>query len=188
MQGVNLDGIFNKRPSIRNLEENLKFSDTFNNRVMLADAYLAEGRKEKAIELYESSLNGAFEENEYVRTQLIRAYSETDQFEKVILTARKICNSPQYPRSRTHMLYALALERTGNPTDAEKEFQKMQGRFSFYEQRYQYGLFLIRHHRRPEAEKLFDSILEESPHLSSRERRNANPYFRLIREELKQPH
>jgi hypothetical protein len=186
MQGIDLGNIFNSRPSVKRLEDNLRFADTFNNRIMLADAYLADGHKEKAIELYESSLTGAFEENEYVRTQLITAYSKTEQFEKVVTTSRKICNSLQFPRSRAHMLYAMALEQLGDDAAAEKEFLKMQSRFSFYEQRYQYGLFLIRKNRTGEAKNLFENILEESSHLSSRERRAANPYFRLVREELKQ--
>jgi hypothetical protein len=186
MQRIDLGNFFTSRPSIKRLEDNLRFTDTFNNRVMLADAYLADGQKEKAIGLYESSLTGAFEENEYVRTQLIVAYSATKQYEKVISIAKKISNLPTFPRSRSHMLYAMALERAGQPVQAEKEFLKMQSRFSFYEARYQYGLLLIRANRIDEAKNLFNSMLDESSHLSPRERRNANQYFRLVREELKQ--
>jgi hypothetical protein len=182
---VNFSGLFASRPSIKRLEENLRFSDTFNNRVLLADAYLLNGEKEKAIEMYESSLTGAFEENEYVRTQLIIAYSETKQYDKVVSIAKKICNLPTFPRSKAHMMYAMALERIGQQDEAEKEFRKMQSRFSFYEARYQYGLFLIRSGRTAEAKNLFESILEESTHLSPREKRHANPHLKLVREELK---
>jgi len=143
------------------------------------------GEKNRAIELYESSLTGAFEENEYVRSQLIIAYSGTQQFSKVVDVARKISHLPTFPRSRAHMLYAIALEQIGRVAEAEKEFLKMQSRFSFYEARYQYGLFLIRSDRKTEAKNLFESILEESTHLSPREKRDANPHLKLVREELK---
>ena len=83
------------------------------------------------------------------------------------------------------MLYAIALEKIGHTAEAEKEFLKMQSRFSFYESRYQYGLFLIRNNRTPEARQLYESMLEESPHLSPRERRFANPFLKMVREELK---
>jgi len=185
---MNFGGLFTSRPSIKTLEDNLRFSDTFNNRVMLADAYLLNGEKAKAIELYESSLTGAFEENEYVRGQLIIAYSETKQYDKVVAIAKKICNLPTFPRSRAHMLYAMALENIGRVAEAEKEFLKMQSRFSFYEARYQYGLFLIRSDRKPEAINLFESMLEESSHLSPREKRNASPFLRMVRDELKAMH
>jgi len=185
IQGVNLANLFNPRPSIKRLEENLRFSDTFNNRVMLADAYLANGEKEKAIELYVSSLTGAFEENEHVHQQLILAYSATNEFDKAVNAAQKIYNLPQFQRSRSHMLYAIALDRVGRKEDAEKEFRKMLARFSFYESRYQYGLFLLKSNRVEEARQLYSGMLEEESHLSSREKRYANPFFKLIREQLK---
>src|SRR6185312_2881083 len=50
---------------IRRLENNLRFANTFNNRILLADAYKAVGRLDEAIELYSSFLAGAFTENEY---------------------------------------------------------------------------------------------------------------------------
>jgi hypothetical protein len=182
---VNLNGLFASRPSIKRLEDNLRFSDTFNNRVVLADAYLASGETDRAIDLYESSLTGAFEENEYVRKQLITAYSERKQYDKVVAVAKKIYNLPTFPRSRAHMLYAIALENVGLQSEAEKEFLKMQSRFSFYEARHQYGLFLIRSNRKSEAINLFESMLDESSHLSPREKRNAAPFLRMVRDELK---
>jgi len=185
VSGIDLSNIFQSKPSIKRLEENLRFSDTFNNRVMLADAYLESGMTERAIDLYESSLTGAFEENEYVHIQLVKAYYKTNQFDKVVCIAKKISSLPTFPRSRPHMLYAMALERVGQLEQAEKEFQKMQSRFSFYEPRYEYGLFLIRHNRRREAKDLYESMLAENNHLSPRERRSAAPFLRLVREELK---
>src|SRR5215471_10316761 len=46
---------------IRRLEQNLQFANTFNNRVLLANAYMLSGRMDEAIELYSTSLTGAFE-------------------------------------------------------------------------------------------------------------------------------
>ncbi len=152
---------------------------------MLADAYLESGMTEKAIDLYESSLTGAFEENEYVHTQLLKAYYKTNQFDKAVGIAKKISKLPTFPRSRTHMLYAMALDHIGQPQEAEKEFQKMQSRFSFYEPRYEYGLFLIGHNRKKEAKDLYESMLAENSQLSPRERRSAAPFLRLVKEELK---
>jgi len=69
-----IGSVFNPGASLRRLEENLRFTDTFANRVALADAYLSTGNTDRAIELYESSLTGNFEENEHVLSQLIIAY------------------------------------------------------------------------------------------------------------------
>ena len=71
--------LINPSTRIRRLEENLHFANTFNNRILLANAYKAVGRMEEAIELYSTSLTGAFSENEYVIALLISAYFETKQ-------------------------------------------------------------------------------------------------------------
>lgn len=180
-----LGSIFNASGSIRKLEENLRFSDTFNNRVMLADAYLAAGQTAKAIELYESSLTGAFEENEHVLIQLVVAYSREKRYEDVISISKKIYRLPQFARSQTHILYAIALGKNGHSDQAETEFKLMMGRFSNFEARYQYGLFLIHQDRIEEARQLYSEIVDETSHLSSRERNYNRHWFNLVKDELK---
>jgi hypothetical protein len=177
--------VFNPTGRIRRLEENVRFSNTFNNRIMLADAYLAAGRVEEAIELYESSMIGAFTENEYVHMQLILAYFERKEYEKLLPLAKKIYSAPQFARSKAHLRYAMALEYTGRAREAEEEFRKMKARFSYFESRYQYGLFLLRAGRKEDARKVFEEIAEESIHLSPRERRGNKAWIAQAREEMK---
>jgi len=180
-----LGGLINPAGRIRRLENNLRFADTFNNRVMLADAYLAVGRTDEAIELYASGLTGAFTENEYVIKQLIRAYFEKQRYAEVIGMARKLYGRPQFARSKEHVLYARALEYTGDLTAAEQEFMKMKARFADFEARYQYGLFLRGTGRVKEARLVFEDIAGEASHLSSRERRDNRAWIVKAKEELK---
>lgn len=180
-----MSGVFNPGGKIRKLENNLKFSDTFNNRIMLADAYLAAGQTERAIDLYESSLTGNFTENEYLLSQLIIAYFQMKRYEDLIPVAKKIHDRPQFARSKPHIYYAMALDFTGRKDQAETEFKLMKGKFSNFEARYQYGCFLERAGRQEEACQLFNEILGEVTHLSPLERRNNNKWFALVREELK---
>ena len=180
-----LGSIINPGGSIRRLEETLRFSDTFTNRIALADAYLQGGYTDKAIDLYESSLTGAFEENEYVFGQLIKAYSIKERYAAIIPLAQKMYKLPQFIRSHNHMLYAIALDHTGNPEQAEQEFLKMNARYSYFESRYHYGLFLLRHGRNNEAHQTFTTMLEEEPYLSAREKRSNRPWFIKAREELR---
>jgi hypothetical protein len=170
---------------IRKLEQQLRFSDTFNNRVALADAYLSAGQKDKAIALYESSLTGAFTENEYVLKKLIIGYFEAGRYNDILPIAKKIYKLPEFARSKSHILYAMALEKTGNGSQAEKEFQFMKGRFANFEARYQYAMFLVRAGRGAEARKIFGEMVEEAPQLTSRERRAGRAWFALAKEELK---
>ena len=180
-----LGEVFNPSGSIRKLEENLRFSDTFNNRVALADGYLYAGNTDKAIELYESSLKGAFVENEHVLAQLVVAYSKKQRYRDVINCAEKLYHLPQFSFSRAHILYAQALAKEGLKEKAEKEFRKMNSKYSHYEGRYYYGLFLLGEERTDEAYDLFKEMVSEGTHLSSRERKYYREWFVKAKEELK---
>ncbi|HRI22493.1 MAG TPA: PLDc N-terminal domain-containing protein [Panacibacter sp.] len=177
--------VLNPNGNITKLEEQLRFSDTFNNRVSLADAYLSADHVDKAIALYESSLTGAFTENEHVLTQLIIAYFQKQRYQELISIANKVYKLPQFPRSKAHLLYAMALENTGSKEMAEQEFKKMKSRYSDFEARYQYGLFLIRAGRKEEARQLFTDMCGEVPHLGSHEKKFSRNWINLAKEELK---
>ena len=177
--------VFNPSGRIKKLEDNLRFSDTFNNKVALADAYLGVGQTTKAIALYESSLTGNFTENEYVLRQLIIAFSIAKRYADVVPLAQKIYRLPQFPRSKEHILYAIALEHTGKPEQAEVEFKMMKARYSNFESRFQYGQFLIRANRTEEARQLYAEILGEFSHLGSVEKRTSAVWFAKTKEELR---
>ncbi len=182
---INVGAVLNPGGNIKKLEEQLRFTDTFSNRVKLADAYLASGFTDKAVELYTASLTGAFSENEHVLAQLIIAYYELQRYNEVIPIAKKLYNLPQFARSKAHMLYAMSLENTGNIELAENEFKAMKGRYSYFEPRYQYGLFLLRNGRDKDAATIFTEMLNEEVHLSPRERKSAGKWFTLAKAELK---
>ena len=170
--------------NIKMLEEQLKFADTFNNRILLADAYFKAGNIDRSIELYEGSLTGAFSENEYALMQLVIAYYESGRFDDLVKVAKKIYSRPQFARSRAHMFYALALEKTGNIAQAEKEFQSIRGKFSYYESRYEHALFLARNNRITEARDIFKAILDESAYLKGREKNQYRVWFSKSKDAL----
>ena len=177
--------LFNPSGSIRKLETNLRFADTFSNRVALADAYLKAGQTARAVELYESSLTGNFSENEYVVRQLITAYHSQQNDAAIISITPKIYKQPQFTRSSARVYYAMALANTGRTEEAEQEFISMKGRFGNFEARYQYAIFLLKNNRREEARKILSDITEEIPQLSRPERRLNQEWTSRAREALK---
>lgn len=66
-----------------------------------------------------------------------------------------------------------------------KEFLLMKARFSNYEARYQYGLFLGRKQRTEEAKEIFTTIIDEYHHLSPVEKRTTRQWISLAKEALK---
>ena len=61
----------------------------------------------------------------------------------------------------------------------------MNAKYSHYEGRYFYGLFLLNEGRTEEAHNLFSEISSEASHLSSREKRYYREWFVKTKEELK---
>lgn len=180
-----IGAVFDPGVKLKRLENEVKFTDTFANRIKLADAYLDAGHVDKAVDIYNASLTGAFAENEHVLAQLIVAYDKQGRYEEIIPIARKLYKLPQFARSRIHVLYATALEQTGNIDAAEEEFKLMKGRYSYFENRYEYGLFLIRQDKIEDAATIFSDIIEEQPHLSAVERNSNKVWFAKAKAELK---
>jgi hypothetical protein len=183
--GIDVGGIINPGGKIKKLEDELRFADTFANKVKLADAYLEAGQIEKAVELYNASLTGAFVENEHVLAQLIVAYYKQERYDEIIPIAKKLHKLPQFPRSKAHILYAKSLEELGQTDQAEKEFKAMKGRYSYYGPRYEYGLFLIRNNREEEAITIFSEMLAEESHLGQVEKKSNRQWFAKAKEEMR---
>jgi hypothetical protein len=182
---LDITAVLNPSGKLKKLEDELKFTDTFSNKIKLADAYLETGHVDKAVALYESSLTGAFSENEHVLAKLIIAYSQQERYGDVINIAKKIYRLPQFARSKSHMLYAVALEHSGEAASAENEFKLMKGRYAYFEQRYRYGQFLMRQGRDEDAYIIFSDIVDEVPHLSQMEKKSARLWSNKAKEELK---
>jgi hypothetical protein len=132
---------------------------------------------DKAVELYESSLNGVFSENEYVLAQLVMVYNHQKRYPDIIKCAEKIYNRPQFQRSKAHIFYAVALAQTGMIEKAEKEFLKMNTRFSNFEARFYYSQFLESLDRTEEAKNILLDLIDEFPRLTHVERKENREWF-----------
>jgi len=182
---INVEAVINPGAKIKRLEDEVRFTDTFANRVKLADAYLEAGLTDKALESYKNSLTGAFAENEHVMGQLIVAYFEKGMYNEVIPIAKKLYKLPQFARSKAHILYAKSLELTYQEEQAENEFKLMKGRYSYFEPRYEYGMFLTRAGRDDDAWQIFTDMLNEQSQLSPVERKSNKVWFAKAKDELK---
>jgi hypothetical protein len=177
--------IVNPGGQIKKLETNLKISDTFSNRVTLADAYMQSKMYDKAIDLYESSLSGNFRDNEEVLSSLVIAYYYKERYNDILPLIGKINKSPSFSQSKANLCYIVSLEKNGQNDLAENEFKKIQGRFSNFEARYEYGMFLLRAGRKEEAQDVLSLILEEVPHLSQVEKRHYGLWLSKTREAVR---
>jgi len=176
--------IVNPGGRIKDLEARFKFSETFTNRVALANAYLENKMYEKAIALYEPALTGVFNESEDVIHNLIKAYHQMGRYDDIIRIAPRIASTYGFARSKANLSYAIALAEKGKYDEAENEYKKMNLRFVNYESRFYYGDFLLLRNRKPEAAEIFNSIIEEGQHLTGHEKSDAKIWIDKARQEV----
>lgn len=176
--------LVNPHGRIKELEDRFRFSATFANRTALADAYFAKGQYDRAIELYEPALTGIFDENEAVIKSLMQAYYKVERFEDIVRLAPKVSNSLDFAKNPANLCYALALEQVGEFESAEKEFKRMNLRFSNYDARCSYGAFLVRIGRSDDAFQVYQNIIIEAQQLRGRERNSMKPWAAKAQQEM----
>ena len=104
--------IINPTKKIKDLEQKLIFSNTFQNRIFLADAYLENNDYNNAILYYEEALKSNFKEDVYTINKLIICYYKIQDFDKVIAYSSQINLDKDF--NETILYYGLSLEKKGN--------------------------------------------------------------------------
>lgn len=161
-----LTHMINPTKKVKDLERQLQFAETYQNRVNLADAYLEIKDFDSAITYYLQALEDDFENDLYVIKQIMEAYFHTEDFNNVILNAQKIENHPEFKKSRAQFLYGLALERVGKLEEAESNLKAIDIRYSFYNERLVFAKFLISQNRIEDAKTILDEIYMESKNMT----------------------
>lgn len=167
----NVVSIINPTKKIKDLEKKLQFSETYQNRVDLADAYVAIKDFDKAIPVYLSALEGNFQNDFYVIEQLIKVYFTIEDYDNVILYAEKIKDHSEFKKTRSQFLYGLALEKIGKLEEAETNLKEIDIRFSFYDERFVLAKFLIDKNKTQEGKDILDEIYKESQHMTKQNKR-----------------
>jgi len=158
--------IINPTKRIKDLEKQLQFSETYQNRVNLADAYLEIKDYSSAIPHYLEALEGTMQNDFYVIKQLIVAYFNTDEYKNVVLYAEKIKEHLEFKKSHSQFLYGLALEKLGKFVAAESNLRAIDIRYSFYNERLVLAKFLINRNKGAEAKEILEEIHTESQHMT----------------------
>lgn len=167
----NVVSIINPTKRIKDLEAKLQFSETYQNRINLADAYAEIENYDKAILHYLSALEGNFQNDFYVIEQLIKSYFALEDYENVIVYAEKIIDHSEFKKTRSQFLYGLALEKIGKLEEAEANLKEIDIRFSFYDERFVLAQFLIKINKTQEGKDILDEIHKEAQYMTNQNKK-----------------
>lgn len=144
---------------IRDLEKQLAFSDTFQNKINLADAHFEDKNFKKAIIYYEKALVGKFKNDPNTLNKILYCSFKEEQYEKVLACASKI-NIDTYFRNSIG-IYAVALEKCNYFDEAEIQFRKTDKRYCNYPERLEFSHFFIRRGKKDSAQIILKEIISE---------------------------
>ena len=160
--GENLLRTFWPNGRIKEWERKVRMSDTVTNKLQLADAYAQQQQYDKAIALTQECAN-AFSKDPGILLQLARLqflngnYAESlGNFDKV-----NAAKGVRMSKAEDELLYARALEFTGQNNRAEEAYQKVIQVHHSLEAMYYYGLLLKKQGRTEEAKAQFRRTSEE---------------------------
>lgn len=152
---------------LHRLEEDLKISDTVNNRRRLGDAYMSAGRHDEAIEMYRSCLKGNFADDPPILLPMAKAQFLNEAFDEAIETIARLEKADANSRSlERRMLKAKILEALGRRDEALVEYEFLAKRCMGEEARCRYALLLMQAGKHDQAREIFEQILlhaERSP-------------------------
>lgn len=163
--------VINPTKKVKDLEKRLEFSESYQNRVNLADAYIEIKDYNNAIPHYLEALEDKSQKNFYATKQLIEAYFNVEDCEKVIQYSEQIKDHPEFKKSRTQFLYGLALERIGKIEEAEANLRQIDIRYSFYEERLLLAKFLLSINKNNDAKDILNEVQTESNHMTKPNKR-----------------
>ncbi|MEM9888597.1 MAG: hypothetical protein AAF849_22060 [Bacteroidota bacterium] len=170
----------NQNYKLEKLEKELNFTDTVSNKTKLAAEYSSKRQYERAILLYQSCLNGLYENDPAILKKLVYNLYLNNQYKEAIQYGERIQEDKAFRQSRERLALAWSYVHNGQIEQAEQHFREMDIRFSNYEQRLDYAKFLHAHERSKEAKQLIQSLLKEIDAMDRNEKRSKKRIHRSI--------
>lgn len=166
-----ITNIIHPTKKIKDLEKRLEFTDTYLNRINLADAYLELKDYNNALPHYLEALADSTQSDFYVASKLVEVYYLAGDYNKAVFYAEKIKMHPDFKKSKTQFIYGLAEEKLGNFELAETHLKQIDIRYSFYEERLILAKFLLSREKNEEAKAILVAIENEAQNMTKTNKR-----------------
>ncbi|WP_299113073.1 hypothetical protein [uncultured Winogradskyella sp.] len=166
-----ITSIVNPTKKIKDLEKKIEFTDTYANRMDLADSYFEIKAYQNAISNYEITLKDKSQNALYAHQQLVLCYFQMNDFDKVISHVKQIKDKPEFKGSKHQFCYGLALREKGDLEAAERELKAIDRPYSNYSERLELAKFYIENNRKEEGKSLLEDISNEAQHMTKPNRR-----------------
>ncbi|MBC3847331.1 hypothetical protein H8K90_13115 [Winogradskyella echinorum] len=166
-----ITSIINPTKKIKDLEKKIEFSDTYTNRIELADAYIENKDIPNAIINYKKTLEDTDQNSLFAHQQLILCYFQLNDYAGVIGHSEAILSKPEFKGSKQQFCYGLALKEIGQLDKAEEQLKQIDRPYSNYNERLELAKFYLENNRTAEGKELLQEISAEAQHMTKPNRR-----------------
>lgn len=146
---------------VKDLEAKLEFTDTYLNRINLAEGYLETNNYTSAIEHYQIALEDKTQNDFDVKANLIKSYYAIKDYDRVIALSEGLESHKEYEKSEVPFLYGMALAEKDRTTEAEAQLRIMDWPYSNYNERLALAKFLLRIDKINDAKALVEELYVE---------------------------
>ena len=161
-----LTSIINPSKKIQDLEKKIEFSDTYTNRIELADAYVQSNDMPNAIVNFKKTLLDTVQDDLYSRQQLVLCYFQLKDYVGVLEHAEVIKSRSEFKGSKQQFCYGLALKELGKVEEAEAELKQIDRPYSNYAERLELAKIYLDTNRSEEGKDLLNEIYAESQYMT----------------------
>lgn len=156
-----LDRMFPQR-RIKRLEENLQFTDTINNRILLADAYADIGQFDRAIKLLEDCLTGLFKNDPDLNLKMAVVYHRKGDYQRSMEYLDKLKNKKDgFDNYEAWKHSVLNLQQTADERTVREEYKRIMERHNNYEIRHYFASYLRNKGSFEEARSFLEQIIKD---------------------------
>jgi hypothetical protein len=155
----------NSTRKIKDLEKRVGFSDTYTNRIDLADAYVQNKDIPNAILNYKKTLEDTVQEDFYSRQQLVLCNFQLKDYLGVLEHAEVIKNKLEFIGSKQQFCFGLALKELDRLEEAEVQLKQIDRPYSNYAERLELAKIFIETNRQIEGEDLLNEIYTEAQNM-----------------------
>jgi len=175
----------NPSKKIKDLEKKVAFSDTFQNRIDLADALFEQHNYLLAEEEYKTALSGSHSNDFYANSQLLKTLYYQDKYNDVIQIAQELKTKSDFEKSRAQFLYGLSLSKEGSLEEAETILKKIDQRYSNYAERLELSKFYLENNKKNNALEILIEMQNEHTNLTKPNKKKHRTIFDVVNQTIK---
>lgn len=167
------------------LQEELEYSNTIENRMKLARAFVSARRFDEAVETLSSCLRGAFRDDPLLLLELARTQFAAERYEAALAPLSRL-NELRSKHASTEriILQARTYEAMGRNDEAKQSYEEALVAATGEEARVRYGLFLEKLGEIDRALELFRETIAHAKRGGGAYRRYNREWIKLAREHV----